>query len=107
MPVGTRVTSDAAIVTVLGPRDEAWIESAIADPRVALAKALLGAALVPPRPVRIMRVCATAISRRFTCWLSAACVRPTRSAARLITPASAIAAKFRSRSMSSWVLMGH
>ena len=62
---------------------------------------------VMPRPVRIMSVCATAISRRFTCWLNAACVRPTRSAARLITPASAMAAKFRSRSMSSWVLMGH
>jgi len=33
---GTRYTSDAAIVTVLGPRDEAWLESAIADPRIAL-----------------------------------------------------------------------
>ncbi len=33
---GTRYTSDAAIVTVLGPRDEAWLEAAIADPRVAL-----------------------------------------------------------------------
>ncbi|CAN5627132.1 hypothetical protein BH20CHL7_BH20CHL7_12650 [soil metagenome] len=36
MPAGTRVTADAALVTVLGPRDETWLESAIADPRVAL-----------------------------------------------------------------------
>jgi hypothetical protein len=36
LPSWTRYTSDAAIVTVLGPRDEAWLESAIADPRVAL-----------------------------------------------------------------------
>jgi hypothetical protein len=36
MPDGTRVTSDAAIVTVLGPRDQTWLETAIADPRVAL-----------------------------------------------------------------------
>ncbi|MEX2185089.1 MAG: hypothetical protein WEC14_11645 [Chloroflexota bacterium] len=36
MPAGKRVTADAALVTVLGPRDEAWLESAIADPRVAL-----------------------------------------------------------------------
>jgi hypothetical protein len=36
MPVGTVVTTDAAIATVLGPRDEAWLEAAIADPRVAL-----------------------------------------------------------------------
>lgn len=33
---GTRFLSDAALVTALGPRDEAWIEAAIADPRVAL-----------------------------------------------------------------------
>jgi len=36
MPAGTKVTSDAAIVTTLGPRDEAWLDAAIADPRVAL-----------------------------------------------------------------------
>jgi hypothetical protein len=33
---GVRYTTDAALATVLGPRDEAWLESAIADPRVAL-----------------------------------------------------------------------
>ena len=36
LPPGTRYTTDAALATVLGPRDEAWLESAIADPRVAL-----------------------------------------------------------------------
>jgi hypothetical protein len=36
MPAGTRYTTDQALITVLGPRDEAWLESAIADPRVAL-----------------------------------------------------------------------
>lgn len=36
MPPGTRVTSEAALATVLGPRDEAWLDAAIADPRVAL-----------------------------------------------------------------------
>ncbi len=36
MPVGTRVTTEMAVATVLGPRDETWLESAIADPRVAL-----------------------------------------------------------------------
>lgn len=36
MPAGTVVTTDQALATVLGPRDEAWLESAIADPRVAL-----------------------------------------------------------------------
>lgn len=36
MPAGTRVTTDLAIATVLGPRDEAWLDAAIADPRVAL-----------------------------------------------------------------------
>jgi hypothetical protein len=36
LPSGTRFTTDQALVTVLGPRDEAWLESAIADPRVAL-----------------------------------------------------------------------
>ena len=36
LPPGTRYTTDAAIATVLGPRDEAWLDAAIADPRVAL-----------------------------------------------------------------------
>jgi hypothetical protein len=36
MPAGTIVTCDAAIATVLGPRDEAWLDAAIADPRVAI-----------------------------------------------------------------------
>ena len=36
MPVGTRVTTEAAMATVMGPRNEAWLEAAIADPRVAL-----------------------------------------------------------------------
>ena len=36
MPAGTTVTCNAAIATVLGPRDEAWLEAAIADPRVAI-----------------------------------------------------------------------
>ena len=36
LPAGTRVSTEAALATVLGPRDEAWLESAIADPRVAL-----------------------------------------------------------------------
>lgn len=36
MPGGTRVSCDAAVATVLGPRDEAWLERAIADPRVAI-----------------------------------------------------------------------
>lgn len=35
-PAGTRFACDAAMATVLGPRDEAWLERAIADPRVAL-----------------------------------------------------------------------
>ena len=33
---GTRFTTDGAIATVLGPRDEAWLDAAIGDPRVAL-----------------------------------------------------------------------
>ncbi len=33
---GSRVTTDAALATVLGPRDEAWLDAAIGDPRVAL-----------------------------------------------------------------------
>lgn len=36
MPPGVRVTTEAAIATVLGPRDEEWLKAAIADPRVAL-----------------------------------------------------------------------
>lgn len=36
MPAGTTVTCDAAIATVLGPRDAAWLDAAIADPRVAI-----------------------------------------------------------------------
>ncbi len=33
---GTRFTTPSAVATVLGPRDEAWLETAIADPRVAV-----------------------------------------------------------------------
>jgi hypothetical protein len=36
MPAGTRFTTEGAIATVMGPRDEAWLDAAIADPRVAL-----------------------------------------------------------------------
>jgi hypothetical protein len=36
LPAGTKYTSDAALVTVLGPRDEAWLDAAIADPRTAI-----------------------------------------------------------------------
>lgn len=36
MPAGTIVTCDVAIATVLGPRDEAWLDAAIADPRIAI-----------------------------------------------------------------------
>ncbi len=36
LPGETRYTTDAALITVLGPRDEAWLDAAIADPRVAL-----------------------------------------------------------------------
>jgi len=36
MPPGTSVTTDSALATVLGPRDEAWLDAAIGDPRVAL-----------------------------------------------------------------------
>ena len=35
-PPGTRYTFEGAIATSLGPRDDAWLESAIADPRVAI-----------------------------------------------------------------------
>ena len=36
LPVGTRYTFDAAVLTALGPRDEPWLEAAIADPRIAI-----------------------------------------------------------------------
>jgi hypothetical protein len=36
MPAGTRMATEGAIATVMGPRDEAWLDSAIADPRIAL-----------------------------------------------------------------------
>ena len=36
MPASTKVTTESALATVLGPRDEDWLDSAIADPRVAL-----------------------------------------------------------------------
>ncbi len=36
MPPGVRFTTDEALATVMGPRDDAWLEAAIADPRVAL-----------------------------------------------------------------------
>ena len=35
-PPGTRYTFEGAIATSLGPRDDAWLESAIADPRIAI-----------------------------------------------------------------------
>jgi hypothetical protein len=35
MPPGERFTFDGAVATVLGPRDDAWLERALADPRVA------------------------------------------------------------------------
>ena len=35
-PAGTRYTFEGAIGTALGPRDDAWLESAIEDPRVAI-----------------------------------------------------------------------
>ena len=36
MPPAIRVTTDAALATVLGPREEAWLDAAIADLRVAI-----------------------------------------------------------------------
>ena len=36
MPASTKVTTESGLATVLGPRDEDWLDSAIADPRVAL-----------------------------------------------------------------------
>jgi hypothetical protein len=35
-PAGVRYTFEGALATALGPRDDAWLESAIADPRVAI-----------------------------------------------------------------------
>jgi hypothetical protein len=35
-PPGTRYAFEGAIATVLGPRDDSWLETAIADPRVAI-----------------------------------------------------------------------
>ncbi len=34
-PPGVRYTFDGAVATVLGPRDDAWLDRALADPRVA------------------------------------------------------------------------
>jgi hypothetical protein len=34
-PPGVRFTFDGAVATVLGPRDDAWLERALADPRIA------------------------------------------------------------------------
>ena len=34
-PPGTRFTVKGAVATVLGPRDDAWLERALADPRIA------------------------------------------------------------------------
>jgi hypothetical protein len=36
LPDGTRFTFDGAIATALGPRDEAWLTAAVADPRIAV-----------------------------------------------------------------------
>ncbi len=36
LPPGTRFATDGAILTALGPRDAAWLEAAVADPRVAI-----------------------------------------------------------------------
>ncbi|MEX1104276.1 MAG: hypothetical protein WED87_08495 [Dehalococcoidia bacterium] len=35
-PPGTRYTFEGAIATSLGPRDDAWLEAAVADPRIAI-----------------------------------------------------------------------
>ena len=35
-PVGVRYTFDGAVATVMGPRDDDWVERALADPRVAV-----------------------------------------------------------------------
>lgn len=36
MPPGTRFSVSEAIATVLGPRDDRWLDAAIADPRIAI-----------------------------------------------------------------------
>jgi hypothetical protein len=36
LPEGTRFSTDGAILTALGPRDDAWIDAAITDPRTAI-----------------------------------------------------------------------
>jgi len=36
LPTDTRYTVDGAILTALGPRDAAWLDAAIADPRIAV-----------------------------------------------------------------------
>lgn len=36
MPAGAHMTTEAVLATVLGPRDAAWLDAAIADPRVAI-----------------------------------------------------------------------
>jgi len=36
LPDGTRFTFEGAIASALGPRDETWLQAAIADPRVAI-----------------------------------------------------------------------
>jgi hypothetical protein len=36
MPPGTKFMTDQALATVVGPRDEMWLDSAVADPRVAI-----------------------------------------------------------------------
>ncbi|HET7026600.1 MAG TPA: hypothetical protein VFI28_02790 [Candidatus Limnocylindrales bacterium] len=36
MPADVRFAADAALVTPLGPRDDAWLERALADPRIAI-----------------------------------------------------------------------
>ena len=36
MPPGTRVATESAIATVMGPRGESWLDAAIGNPRVAL-----------------------------------------------------------------------
>jgi hypothetical protein len=35
-PIGTRYTFEGALATALGPRDDTWLDAAIADPRVAI-----------------------------------------------------------------------
>ena len=35
-PAGTRYTFEGAVATALGPRDDDWLASAVADPRIAI-----------------------------------------------------------------------